>query len=395
VKRDVFPNGRYADARLDGLCVVQFPDHLLVDGQWVALDTVVPPLYLRITPDGFPLQVACQDGNEHGRGNLVWDPVDGWGIASPYSYGINPVIYRGKDLIQSDPSDGSQGLRYIDQNAQVITGDQTINDQTEWAHFCNVHNLSEWTQHGDITIGQGDTGCILVFQNIRYTLEPGAVFDIRFNRQNDSCVVCIWKRAESAAVVLWFSKQEILQGVFPKEVVETPEPIPPTPTPEPPDPIPPTPTPIPPKPTPVPFFPTHEAHNMETQIVVVKGPGGKYGRPSDPNTGPWGYLNKGWRAMKFDRDTPDDSCKFELTKPDQKHQLLHVQTRGLFSVDPTAAHIEEQFNLTPAGNDRGWSESPIIYKGNLFGVLTGQVEFDHDPVLGKFVSCAFVVEILP
>jgi hypothetical protein len=130
---------------------------------------------------------------------------------------------------------------------------------------------------------------------------------------------------------------------------------------------------------------------METQIVAIKGPGGKYGRPDAPNTGPWGHLGTGWRAVRFDRATPDADCRFELSKPDDKHKLVNVSTRGLFSVDPTAAHIEEQFNIKPSETDRGWSESPVVYDGNLFGQLTGQVEFTQDAALGRFVSCAFVV----
>lgn len=133
---------------------------------------------------------------------------------------------------------------------------------------------------------------------------------------------------------------------------------------------------------------------MDTKIVAIKGPGGKYGRADAPNTGPWGGLNKGWRGLIWDGNSPDDAYRFELTQPDAKHKIVHVQTRGLFGIDPTNAHIAEQFYLKPDENDRGWGESPVVYDGNVSGVISGQVEYDVDPTLGKFVSCAFAVEVL-
>lgn len=131
---------------------------------------------------------------------------------------------------------------------------------------------------------------------------------------------------------------------------------------------------------------------METQIVALRGPGGKFGRADVPSTGPW--AREGWRGMIWDGVTPDAEYRFELTKPDAKHKLVHVQTRGLFGADPTINHIAQQFYLKPDEHDRGWGESPVIYEGNVSGVIAGWVEFDVEPSLGKFVSCGFAVEVL-
>lgn len=153
--------------------------------------------------------------------------------------------------------------------------------------------------------------------------------------------------------------------------------------------------PTPPKPEPVsPYVKHKELRLMDTKIVVLKGPGGKYGRADNPNTGPWGYLGKGWRGMIWDVTNAAGADRFELTMPDKRHKLVHATNRGLLGVDATVANIAQQFYLTPPDHSRGWAESPIIYEGNVSGVLSGQVEYDHDPALGKFVSCAFAVEVV-
>lgn len=147
---------------------------------------------------------------------------------------------------------------------------------------------------------------------------------------------------------------------------------------------------------PPPFYPLHHPRSvMDTKIVALRGPGGKFGRPDAPNTGPWGHLNQGWRGLVWDGDAVvNDNYKFELSKPDAKHKLVNLTTRGLFGADPTNSHLAEQFYLKPDEHDRGWGESPVIYEGNISGVVAGWVEFDVDPALGKFVSCGFAVEVL-
>jgi hypothetical protein len=133
---------------------------------------------------------------------------------------------------------------------------------------------------------------------------------------------------------------------------------------------------------------------MDMKLVAVKGAAGKYGRADKPDTGPWGHLKEGWRGIIFDRDHPDTDCQFELTKPDDRFKLVHVQTRTLFGLDATkhSGGINEQFYLKPDENNRGAYESPVIYEGNLNGALQGVVEYVNDE--GKYFSCAFAVEVL-
>lgn len=129
-------------------------------------------------------------------------------------------------------------------------------------------------------------------------------------------------------------------------------------------------------------------------IVAVKGPGGKYGRPDAPNTGPWATLGRGWRGFVFDRDAPDDDCRLEMTKPDQRFQLRHAATGTLLGLDGTrfATSVGDQFYCKPEGEGRGGYEAPCIYEGNLNGGLQGVVEYDDER--GKYYSCAFAVEVL-
>jgi hypothetical protein len=131
---------------------------------------------------------------------------------------------------------------------------------------------------------------------------------------------------------------------------------------------------------------------METKIVAVKGPAGLYGRILAADLGQGLF---GWYPVKFDCASPDDDCKFELTKPDDKFQLLHQKTDALFGADATgfSSDLTKQFYGKPGGPAaRGAYESPVIYDGNLNGTLQGVVEYDSE--VGKYFSCAFAVEVL-
>jgi len=135
---------------------------------------------------------------------------------------------------------------------------------------------------------------------------------------------------------------------------------------------------------------------MDSKLVAIKGPAGKYARADEPNTGPFGSLNRGWRGLIWDgADRNDARYQFQLTKPDAYFQLVHVQTGDLFGIDATqfSGDIGAQFYLKPAAEGRAGYESPSIYDGNQFGALTGQVEYS-DPSVGKFVSCAFVMDVI-
>lgn len=166
--------------------------------------------------------------------------------------------------------------------------------------------------------------------------------------------------------------------------------------PKPPDPEPPKPEP------PKSPYATHKEYRMsDKQTVLIIGPAGKAGRPDKPNTGPWGSLNRGWHGIIWDGDpnNPTDKHKFELSKPDDRHQLYHAGADGFFGADATAFATKpgsDQFYIKPAAETRGGYEAPVIYEGNLTpGLLSGQVEYVADGGHGQpFVSCAFAIKVL-
>jgi hypothetical protein len=140
---------------------------------------------------------------------------------------------------------------------------------------------------------------------------------------------------------------------------------------------------------------------METKVVCVKGPAGKYARADEPNTGIWGGLvddagnPRNWRGVIWDgTDRNDPRYHFELSKPDARFAFVHIDTRCFLGLDATkhSTDLGTQFYLKPEGETRGGYESPVVYDGNLSGVLSGQVEYDD--AQGKYVSCAFAVDVL-
>jgi hypothetical protein len=142
----------------------------------------------------------------------------------------------------------------------------------------------------------------------------------------------------------------------------------------------------------------HKEYRMsEKQIVVIKGPAGKYGRPDGRNTGPWGGLNRGWRGVIWDgTDASDDHYHFELTKPDNGYALFHPGVNGFFGADATAYAVSpgsDQFYIKPAEETRGGYESPCIYEGNqMASMKAGWIEYP-DPD-GGFPSCGFAIKVV-
>ncbi len=119
---------------------------------------------------------------------------------------------------------------------------------------------------------------------------------------------------------------------------------------------------------------------MTPELGAIKGPGNKFGRvlQADAGTGPFG-----WYPVRFDRDTPDDDCWFELSKPDARYALRHTKVDGLFGADATehSDSIPKQFYLKP-GNDRGILESPVLIYSPTSVLIVGFFEWDDKIVAG-------------
>lgn len=161
-----------------------------------------------------------------------------------------------------------------------------------------------------------------------------------------------------------------------------PEPPDPEPEPEPPDPEPePEPEPPEPEPPPVhePYYRAKE-YPMETEVGAIKGPGNKFGRVLAADRGKGLF---GWYPIRWDRDTPDDDCWFELSKPDERHQLRHTKVDGLFGADATenSSDLTKEFYLKP-GNDRGILEMPVLIYDPVSELIVGYLTWPEKGVAG-------------
>lgn len=213
---DALPTGEYA-AACRGSKPVQ--SHLGELGKPEAGDG---PLYLRLAATG-PFRFA---GQSH-IGLGTWEFTNGGWQLRPANCGISGAIYDATGILRlSDCSIGSQGWRYVeDGTGRLVTGDATYADIPR--------QLWEWTTHGDITIGQGLTGCIALRNGERKLLERGDCHFARYNRSGDAISVAMAMFAEQKAVVLWFNATDLAS--FPTEVVTPPGPVdPPTPPVDPP-----------------------------------------------------------------------------------------------------------------------------------------------------------------
>lgn len=219
--------GWYVDADPDGNWAVLFPS--LTQG-WIETSAgrvELDPgeqgvLFLRLwrSPSG-PLHLVGQ--SQTGRGNLHYDGVNWSSIGG--SYGVNPVAFWPDGRIEQNiPAYGSQGIRWIDD--VVHTGDATYADGM----------LSQFTDLGDIRIGQGQEDGVVIHYNGQYhVLSPGYSVNVRASRKGSRIAVA-WVRIGSCSV-RWFDVSEIAGLPLLTQPVPPPAPppkeIPPVPQPTP------------------------------------------------------------------------------------------------------------------------------------------------------------------
>ena len=105
-----------------------------------------------------------------------------------------------------------------------------------------------------------------------------------------------------------------------------------------------------------------------TEIGAVKSVAGKFGRIVEADHGQGLF---GWYPVRFDRDSPDDDCWFELSKPDTRYKLRHTKVACLLGADatehgdptprPPMQAIASLFYGKPDGPDaRGILEMPVV-----------------------------------
>jgi hypothetical protein len=121
------------------------------------------------------------------------------------------------------------------------------------------------------------------------------------------------------------------------------------------------------------YYRVKEYKFMTPEIGAVRGPGNKFGRvtSAEAGKGMWGYY-----LVLFDRDTPDDDCWWEASKPDQYYQLQHTKLPIILGADSTehSTDIPHEFYGKPISEGRGILESPVII---------------YDPIVGSLVPAYF------
>jgi hypothetical protein len=176
--------------------------------------------------------------------------------------------------------------------------------------------------------------------------------------------------------------QRLLRRTVPPPVPPTQPPVPPKPPvpPPAPPPKPPVPPPIPPAPQPVSLYQHHKEKKMASDTIgVLRGPGGKLGRPDLPNTGPWKGEGKGWRGLVFDGSDKNDS-RYHFVRPSERQDgLISKETNSLLGADATvhSGGLDKQIYLKPDGDHgQGWGERWQFYDGNKNKAIMAVIEYE-------------------
>lgn len=225
MRRLVIPGGSYCEAWPDGRYIVLCDSPRRVQTEAFGAIAIPPHvetlLYLRGDLGG---SFAGVNHADH-----VWEYAGGTWHDRGLACGVNAVIYSPSGYLRINPIGcpwGSQGFRYwSDGMIEPATGDHTYDGS-------HTNGLAEWTQHGDVTIGQsyvqGDAATFF-YQSKRRILEPGYCRFIRMHRDGNNPAVAFWKMQANEAVLIWLTVDEI-----PGLPLEQAAPVPiPTPTPEP------------------------------------------------------------------------------------------------------------------------------------------------------------------
>jgi hypothetical protein len=98
----------------------------------------------------------------------------------------------------------------------------------------------------------------------------------------------------------------------------------------------------------------------------------------------------GWYRIEFDREKPDEDCWWTLSKPDQRHQLVHTRVPCLLGGDQKDAE-DFIFYGKPVDLGRGILESPVIMHDPVESTLIyGVITWPNRHTTGGTASPSFV-----
>lgn len=138
---------------------------------------------------------------------------------------------------------------------------------------------------------------------------------------------------------------------------------------------------------------------MGDTLGVVRGFGGKLGRPDDKNTGPWAGKDEGWRGFVWDGTDPADPRYHFLRPAAAPDALISQQTGAVAGCDatPGSPRLDQQFYLKPDGQTaQGWAEQWQFYDNNANGAIMAVIEYGpgYGGEAGAFFAYALAFEAL-
>jgi hypothetical protein len=210
MKLFMVPNSWYCDALPSGARVAQIHDAgLVTDRGDVPRSPGGDLLQLRLAPDG--IRFAGHGGNnEHVYEwtGTQWRDV-GIGLGNNCAiYGADSALHVVTSL--GGPT-GATGYRYVeDGTGRLVASWETYDPSTPMSKARGLTDIWEWTEHGDVIIGQGESDVIVKYRGQTYVLyESPNVIMVRYNRSGDAISVAAVDQARRCAVCAWFTVQEI------------------------------------------------------------------------------------------------------------------------------------------------------------------------------------------
>lgn len=147
------------------------------------------------------------------RGTWKWEQATGWQHVSQHAPGIYPVIFdaRGIVTIATEAGNGSQGWRYVAEDARLVTGDATLNAPrwNEAGRTPRVEKLWEFSYLGGVFIGQGETGCDVLIDGTRRRLLNGDTRNIRVKYDGERWGVSLMRFREGDSFRKVFTRAEL------------------------------------------------------------------------------------------------------------------------------------------------------------------------------------------
>lgn len=174
-------------------------------------------LYLEATSLNDAFYLACV-GNKDDFA-WFWTGAE-WRNTGVKGAGMKPVAFNGQDLYVATGqvievfnipdlthrgtlpiSTGSGGIQHVRPDGTVVTGDANYAGPT----------LSQWTQIGDVTVGQSYDGdkAIIEYDRERYLLDPDECKWIKLDRDREDLAITCVKQAAGKTDFYWLTAAEI------------------------------------------------------------------------------------------------------------------------------------------------------------------------------------------